>query len=436
MKKSLTPHYETLTLTTMVGGGQAMGTCEDGRKAFVWGGLPDESVTILVTKKKRSFLEGIVTEVHTPSPHRIAAPEPDSYLSTSPWQIMDWDTEQATKASLIDEAFALSHVQLPQPSSVWSDGRQYGYRNKLELSWWWTRETDTLDLAFFRRGTHGRIPVEGTQLAMPHMSAAAVTVRDVLRARGAQARDLKSLMIREQADGRIVWQLYVKTEDFELFNDEEIARFGDADAWSLVYSNPLSPASITTTVLQTIGDTSMHDTILDAEYTYAVDGFFQVNIPVYEQTLRDMKQWVSGERVIDMYSGVGTIGLSVARDAASLILVEENKVCVEEMQRNIALQGLKNATAILARSELAIEEYITPNDCVIVDPPRAGLHTDVIDRILSVMPPRVIYLSCNPATQARDVAMLLEKYAIVHQQGYNFFPRTPHIEHLLVLDKK
>ena len=104
------------------------------------------------------------------------------------------------------------------------------------------------------------------------------------------------------------------------------------------------------------------------------------------------------------------------------------------MQRNITALGRANARAILAPSEKALD-FIAPNHIIIVDPPRAGLHADVVARLLEVMPPRIIYLSCNPITQARDIALLAKEYSIHAHQGYNFFPRTPHIEHLVVLDR-
>ena len=105
------------------------------------------------------------------------------------------------------------------------------------------------------------------------------------------------------------------------------------------------------------------------------------------------------------------------------------------MTRNIELLNrTKTAQAILAPSEQALS-YLTGDKIVIIDPPRAGLHTDVIKQLLESTPPYIIYLSCNPVTQARDVALLTEKYEIINHRGYNFFPRTPHIEHLVVLKK-
>ena len=104
------------------------------------------------------------------------------------------------------------------------------------------------------------------------------------------------------------------------------------------------------------------------------------------------------------------------------------------MKKNRAALG-KKATIVEATSETALE-HIDEHSLIILDPPRAGLHQDVIDRLLETSPERIIYLSCNPVTQARDVALLAEKYGIRHHRGYNFFPRTPHIEHLVVLHLK
>ena len=151
-------------LEKIVGGGQALGTLEDGRRAFVWGGLPGETVDIRITKKKSKYVEGIIEQILIPSPSRITPKDPDSYLSTSPWQIMPFQDEQAQKSALIREAFELHHVTLPETPKVYTDDVQYGYRNKVEFSWYSDTDAisgvDTLDIAFFRRGSKGKIVVQ------------------------------------------------------------------------------------------------------------------------------------------------------------------------------------------------------------------------------------------------------------------------------------
>ena len=489
--------FETLTLEKIVGGGQTLGTVADGRKCFVWGGLPGETVTVRVTKKKSHLVEAIVEEVISPSPDRIQPRDPDSYLSTSPWQIMPLEIEQACKRQLIDDAFTLHNVALPTAIDIYCDNVAYGYRNKVEFSWYSEigESGDTLDLAFFRRGSKGKIVVNGTSLAHPAINNLARAIRDLLHRKHVAAHQLKTLLIRCDQSGSCVWQLYIKDRLPEIITDTEAAKL-PAQGGEIIYSDPRSPASRITERLAHFGDTTLTDTILGVPFRYACESFFQVNIPVYEQALRDMWEWVTrshsdnrqrvisqrksgqhgtnsqhgssnsfsegfafpasvrqerqpnqlaarrpeekdvceaGESTLDLYAGVGTIGLTIG--GGNVTLVEINADAVREMQRNITELGRADARAVLAPSEQALD-HITGKEIVIVDPPRAGLHPDVIATLLQQLPPRIIYLSCNPVTQARDVSLLQEKYEIMHHQGYNFFPRTPHIEHLVILDKK
>lgn len=434
MSKKVLPIVEA-KLDKIVGGGQTLGSLDYGKKLFTWGGLPGESVNVQLTKKKSSFVEGIVTEVITPSDERVTPRDEESYLSTSPWQIMYFDAEQHYKSALIEEAFELHDIVLPKSIEVYSDGREYEYRNKIEFSFWWDKELDQLDLAFFRRGTHGKIPVQGTSLALDAINTAATAIRELLRTReGIQAFQLKTVIIRCDQKGNVAAQLYVKDEMFDGFTEDELTSLPVA-GFELIFSNPKSPASVITKRLQAWGETTLTDTILDVPFTYAVEGFFQINIPVYEQALLDMKEWVDAKKpTVDLYSGVGSIGLTIGGD--NVTMVEINEHAVREMERNItAMDRAKTAKAILAPSETALE-HITGDSTIILDPPRAGLHEDVVAKLLESAPERIIYLSCNPVTQARDVARLADKYGIRHHRGYNFFPRTPHIEHLVVLDLK
>lgn len=433
MSKKVFPIVQ-VKLDSIVGGGRAIGTLDDGCKIFVWGGLPGETVEAQITKKKSKLAEGVVISVIKPSKERITPKDPTSYLSTSPWQIMDFAAEQNYKSALIEEAFELHNIVLPEKIEVYTDNNEFGYRNKIEYSWWWSKDTEQLDLAFFGRGSHSKIAVESTSLANDQISAIAIEIRNILREIDAKAFDLKTLLIRNDQHNNIVAKLYVKDENFPPI-DEKKLKLLNLKGFELIFSNPKSPASVITKKLQTYGDTSLSDTILKVPFNYAVDGFFQINLPVYEQALKDMKKWVIKDKpTVDLYSGVGTIGLTIGGD--NITLIESNELAVAEMKRNISLlKREKNAEAILAPSEKVLD-YITSESMIIVDPPRAGLHDDVIFNLLEKTPERIIYLSCNPVTQARDVAKLAEKYGIKYHRGYNFFPRTPHIEHLVILDLK
>lgn len=431
------PEPIEVRLDKIVGGGQALGTMPDGRKLFAWGGLPGELVRVQITKKKSSYLEGIVTEVIEPSPERSEPLDADSYLSTSPWQIMTFSAEQRYKVELVHEAFKLHQLTLPESTEVYTDGRQYRYRNKVEFSWYSEHTSDpgreTLELAFYRRGSKGKIIIQDSALLPEGVVRLAHAIKNTLYSQGVTARQLKTLLIRSDKNGNCVWQLYVKDTHFA-HTDTLLASNLPARGGEVIFSNPNSPASVISERLGSTGETILSDTLLGVPFRYATEGFFQVNLPVYEQSLLDIQTWIrdTDKQVVDLYSGVGSIGLTIGGQRVTL--VESNEHAVREMKQNIERLGIQ-ATPVLATSEEALE-YITGDKIIIVDPPRAGLHTDVIHRLLEAHPDRILYLSCNPTTQARDISLLHSRYAISFNRGYNFFPRTPHIEHLVVLEAK
>ena len=228
MTKQPLPLVE-VRLEHIVGGGQTIANMDNGLKLFVWGGLPGELVKVQVTKKKSKLAQGIVTEVIEPSPERVEPRDPDSYLSTSPWQIMKFDVEQHYKSALIEEAFELHNIVLPEAIDMYTDGVEYHYRNKVEFSWFGdeivdeeTGEMDeTLDLAFFRRGSKGKIAVDDSALLPEAITKLALEIRDFLAAKRVYARDLKTLIIRSNQTSNAVWQLYIKVPKCDFMTPEE-----------------------------------------------------------------------------------------------------------------------------------------------------------------------------------------------------------------------
>lgn len=392
----------------------------DDKPLFVWGGLPGELVDVRITKKKRSHLEGIVSKVHEASTDRVEPKEPLSYLSTSPWQIMTFAAENAAKQAILEETFLREGIEGMTWQEFYAADSQYGYRNKLEIGFW--GDDDGLHLAHYVRASHGKQKVASNALAMQPLNDAMIALRDELRTFDLWAGDLKTLILRCNQAGEAVAALFVKKElDLGSFTLPEQVKGLD-----IYYSDPKSPASVPTKKLYSFGDITLSDSIHSKNLTYDVLSFFQVNVPVFEQALTAMKQHVDGPS-IDMYSGVGSIGVAV--ESEELIESDDNNYC--HLNSNVSGHSL----ATLSKSEKALH-YIDSKRILIVDPPRAGLHSDLIERIIEVNPPKVIYLSCNPSTQARDIKLLAENYSIVFAKGFNFFPRTPHIESLIVLERR
>ena len=407
-----------IKIEKIIPGGEALGTNENGKKIFFWNALPGETVEeFRTTKIKANFEEAVALKILDENHHRVNPKDPH-FLSTSPWQIMDYDYELELKQALIVEIFREHNIDIDTPE-IFTDGRDYFYRNKMEYALYWDNETGKISLAFHARGSHKKIPIESSSIERPEIFAAAKRIIDDLNACHEEARKYQSLLLRCNQKGEVSGGLFENGKPHPVFKN-------------------------------------LTDTILGHEYSYSPNGFFQINLPVYEMALKEIKKHIKTEKVLDLYAGVGTIGLSVARDK-NLTLVECDKSAFMESAKNITIEDISRPTGSeLARSPVTtgatkrvrngnilslldksenVTNYITPDQTVILDPPRAGCDGKLIEKLLEVTPETIVYLSCNPATQARDVKLLLAKYHIKTIKTYNFFPRTPHIENLVILEK-
>jgi 23S rRNA (uracil1939-C5)-methyltransferase len=412
-----------VAIEKMVHGGQGLGTLVDGRKVFVWGALPGEKVRVRIIKGKRSYAEAIAEEILEASPERIAARE-ENYLATSPWQIVQFDAENRYKKEIVEELFTHEHVAIPG-FEITTAGDAWHYRNKMEYSFW--GDDNGLHLALHQRGSRYKTIVQGSELALPAIDKAAQAVLAELQKQDVRAGDMKTIIIRCSQDGSAVASLFVKSETFV-----ELPLPTELMGLRVYHSNPKSPASVPTQLLQELGDVTLQDNLLGKSFTYDVDSFFQVNLPIFVQALHRIKDHVQTGELVDMYAGVGSIGLSVASKAATLVEVDLATVAMARV--NAKASEIK--TEIVEASTEKVLEYIPSDKTVIFDPPRAGLHDKVVTQTLEVRPPQVIYLSCNPATHARDLAKLQETYNTSYFEAFNFFPHTPHIETLAVLTLK
>lgn len=422
-----------LQVTKIIPGGEALATDESGKKVFLWNALPGETIEEYeIVKKKSHYNRGIATKISDPSPHRVE-PQDACYLSTSPWQIMDYDYELKLKQDLVVELFREHGITLSIPP-IHTDNNIYHYRNKMEYSLFYDHEQAKIFPAFHQRGSHRKIPITSSSIERPDIFAAATKIIDDLNARHEDARKYQSLLLRCNQKGEVSGGLYENNHPHPKFQN-------------------------------------LTDSLLGQEYSYSPNGFFQINLPVYEMALKEIAKHITTNKVLDLYAGVGTIGLSVARNK-ELTLVECDKYAFAELEKNVkeesdtyfsehvCRRGKRGVTearddgpegtfreacvgsssviqagspkAVLAKSEDALS-YIAPDQTVILDPPRAGCDAKLLDKLLETKPQKIIYLSCNPATQARDVAILLEAYHIEDVHIFNFFPRTPHIENLIVL---
>lgn len=407
-----------IKVAKIIPGGQALATLENGKKIFFWNALPNEVVEeYQITKQKSRFTEAIATKISQPSNYRVDLRD-DCFLSTSPWQIFNWDYENQLKSELVVEIFREHQITIAPPPVI-TDHQPYFYRNKMEYSLYWNHELSQIELAFHARGSHQKIPIQSSSLERPEIFQAATKIVKDLNSRHEEARKYQSLLLRCNQKGEVSGGLYENKQPHPKFQN-------------------------------------LTDTILNQTYSYSPNGFFQINLPVYELALKEIQKHINTDKVLDLYAGVGTIGLSVAPDK-NLTLVEVDPNAFNELAKNCdqvfferirsydegeradsVTTGVgdapreKRPDAILSKSENVLD-YIEPDQTVILDPPRAGCDPKLIHKLNEVKPKTIIYLSCNPATQARDIKQLLDNYQIIEQKTFNFFPRTPHIENLVIL---
>ena len=371
--------------------GQGIATLSDGKKIFLWNALKDEEITSYkLIKSKNSFDEGIALEFKTKSENRIE-PKDEQYLSTSPWQILTDEAETREKTNVLKELYRnlwKEEITFHQSPKTWN------YRNKMEYSLYYNFNSEKIELAIHPRGSHSKMPIKTSSIEREEIFEKAQEIVKHLNETGDEARNYQSLLLRCNQNGDVEGGLFEKGKPHPVFNNLE-------------------------------------DKILGKTYSYSPNGFFQINLGIYEIALNRIKELidtVNTANVLDLYSGVGTIGLSTAGDK-NLTLVEVDKSAYKELEVNC--KDIETAKPVLAKSEEALE-YVEPDSVVILDPPRAGCDKKLIEKLIEVKPKKIIYLSCNPITQVRDVELLVEAGAKLESlEGFNFFPKTPHIESLV-----
>lgn len=420
-----------ITISKLVSGGQGLGRDSDGRAVFVWNALPGETVDVRIIKKKKEYLEGVAENILVPSPDRIE-PKDTHFLSTAPWDMMTIERETREKKLAALETYGRIGELILSESNIAlvSGDTAYGYRNKMEFSF--AEQDGALSLAFFARGGKTHIPAVGSSLCDPEINRIAADILRWMNAQHIPIRSAKTMIVRTNGNGACIAGVFLKDRlSFSNYPPLQNGLIG----FQLFYSTHKSPASVPTDLLYAAGESSLTADMLGTTLRFGLFSFFQINIPVFALALKDIAAFLDPkEPITDLYSGVGAISLPLAQNRSETVLVEIGEEAVRYANENILLNHIQNATAMCMPAE-KITECIVPNRAVIVDPPRAGLHQKVTNRLLAARPPKIIYLSCDIATQARDIRMLGDVYRPTFVRLYNFFPRTPHVEGLVVLER-
>jgi len=412
-----------LKIEKLVFGGKALAR-QDGKVYFVNGALPGESVEVEITKDGKNFADARTVKILKPSKFRVE-PKEDHYRSCSPWQILDFAEENKIKKQIVVETFQrFAKIDLPDFLIV-SDDRDYHYRNKIEFNF--ITENNQLEYGIFESGSNDLQIIDGCELASVEINKSAESFLIFLNKTSIPKNIFKKIIFRSNSEGQVLAAVFVKEktglEKFKLPSCLSGVVFYQDDG-------------IETKKIFNVGLNALTEDINNTILKFGVNSFFQINTPIFQNALNDIAEFLTTKDVVlDFYSGVGAVALSLADKFKSAQLVEINAEAVEFARENIDKNSLNNCQMEKSSAEVA-KKFIDNKKVLLVDPPRIGLDKELIVKILKELPPKIIYLSCDQATQARDFNLLKEHYEISFFRAYNFFPHTPHVESLLVLSKK
>lgn len=422
----------TLEFKKIVGEGKALGR-SDGKVIFCHGVLPGETARVRTTREKRNFAEAELLEIVSPSPRRVE-PREDHYLSCSPWQVMDYALQCETKKALIEDLLYQTTKETIRLDHFYGAKETFGYRTKIEYSF--TGEPGALSFAFHKRGNYREkyLLPEGCALISPTANAAAKKVLGILNSLKLSTADLKTLIIREAKNpGSRVAALFLKRRDIELPD----MKVEGLDGFLAVYSDPVSSVSQADGIINAWGADFVTEEMAGGKFTYGFDCFFQNNMELFPEALKEIRSAAfKCGKLVDLYSGVGVIGITLRDLADKVLAVESSASSSKYAELNALRNGAENIEIVCSLSEKTDEGIFDGTDILVLDPPRAGLHNKVMKRIMEILPKRIIYLSCNPITLGRDAAFFLEKYKIIRAAGFDFYPNTPHAETLLVFERE
>ncbi|MFN7325743.1 MAG: 23S rRNA (uracil(1939)-C(5))-methyltransferase RlmD [Chitinophagales bacterium] len=446
--------------------GKGVGRTEDGMVVFAEGVVPGDVADIFVQKKKGGFAEGRLERLVQPSPDRI---EPFcqhfSVCGGCKWQNLDYATQLRHKHQSVVDAFErIAKVPVGEMQPILGSPETVFYRNKLEFAfaskrWLLNEELNTgivagSGLGFHKAGAFDKvIDIEKCWLQTEPSNALRNAAREIALEQGLDFYDvrrhtgfLRNMMVRLCTTGEIM----------VLFS----FAYDDQEAIQAYLSALLDRFPTLTTLVYCIND-KLNDTVFDREMIawhgkgYVIEqlgslrfkigpkSFFQTNsrqAKALYDTTREFAGLTGNERVFDLYTGTGSIALYVADLCKEVIGIEEIPEAIEDAKENQLLNNIDNAVFYVGDvrrvlSSEFIEKHGKP-DVVITDPPRAGMHEKAILFLLELAAPRIVYVSCNPATQARDIQLLSELYRVVKVRPVDMFPHTHHIENVALLELK
>lgn len=468
-KKSL-PILENITITDYAAEGKALARVNE-LVVFVPFAVPGDVVDLQVRRKKHSYCEAEIIRFIKYSERRVKPfCQHFGICGGCKWQNIPYDEQLRMKQKQVyDQLTRIGKVNLPEFNQILGSVKTQGYRNKLEFGCsnrrWLTQDeiasgsdfTQMNAVGFHITGAFDKIlPIEKCWLMDDLQNKIRNAIRDYAYEHDIVFYDirrqcglLRDIMVRNSDTGE--WMVLIQFH-YEKDEDEVIAKNllqhiadGFPEITSLLYvNNQKGNDTFNDLNIEVFkGNDYIYETMYGLTFKVGAKSFYQTNTKqAYHlySVVRDFANLTGNELVYDLYTGTGTIANFVSRYAKRVIGIEYVPEAIEDAKINSEINNISNTLFFAGdMKDILTESFISENgtpDIIITDPPRAGMHPDVVQTIIKTAPKRIVYVSCNPATQARDLSLLDDLYEVVAVQPVDMFPHTPHVENVVLLNRR
>ncbi|MDO4949431.1 MAG: 23S rRNA (uracil(1939)-C(5))-methyltransferase RlmD [Bacteroidales bacterium] len=469
-KKPL-PILENVTITGVAAEGKALARADE-LVVFVPYVVPGDVVDLKLIRKKNSYAEAVAVKFHEYSPMR-AKPFCKHYgiCGGCKWQCLKYkDQIRYKQQQVVDNLTRIGKVELPEIRPILGSAETQFYRNKLEFTFsnkrWLTEDEVKADVKYDQMNAVGfHIPgafdkvlaIDECWLQAEVSNQIRNAIRDYAYAHNltfydlrAQMGLLRNLMIRTSSTSElmVLMQFCTLGNNMAQQQMDDLLRhvqtmFPQITSLLYVVNNKCNDTIGDLDVVTFAGNDHIFEEMEGLKFKVGPKSFYQTNSKqAYElyKVVREFAQLNGNELVYDLYTGTGTIANFVSRQCSKVIGIEYVPEAIDDAKVNARLNGLDNTLFFAGdMKDILTQEFIQTHghpDVIITDPPRAGMHNDVIDTLLFALPQRIVYVSCNPATQARDLSLLDAQYKVTAVQPVDMFPHTQHVENVVLLDKR
>jgi len=460
--------FENVTVIDAGAKGKTIGKAPDGRVIFLTNAVPGDVVDVQTTKKRKAYFEGVATNFHSLSDKRVTPTcEHFGTCGGCKWQDMGYEHQLFYKQKEVENNLRrIGHLELPEVSPILGSKKQYFYRNKMEFSFsdsrWLTLEEINSDKEIANKNALGfHIPgmwdkildIKKCHLQEDPSNAIRLETKNFALTNNLsffnprnQHGLLRTMMIRTASTGEIMVLVQFFENDKvkrELLLNHLSEKFPEITSLLYVINSKQNDTIYDQKIICFSGRDHIFEEMEGLKFKINAKSFYQTNsdqaFELYKIT-REFAGFTGNELVYDLYTGTGTIAQFVAKKAKKVVGIEAVPEAIEDAKANAILNNIENTTFFAGdMKNIFNKEFIAQNgtpDIIITDPPRDGMHKDVVEQILSIAPQKIVYVSCNSATQARDLEMMKDLYKITKTQAVDMFPQTHHVENVVLLEKR